>query len=431
MHRYIIILILSTIFNLAGVAHSQNNFWQRTNSPAEAFSALAVSGKDTIFAGSSLLFTNNNIALRSLDGGQTWTPMMAGLLNNGLNNLLVDESDIVWAGTVGQNVWRSENNGDTWQATGLNDEDGLVLSLASSGNGTICAGLSGSFPGIVYCYSQNNPRWQFEDSGFSPNANGHNVVSLAIDPGNNVYAGVVHDVNSMMYDGIYRLNANGDTWEPIFPSTFAVALLAHPNGDIFASVSGDVFRSTDSGATWQPFNTGLDGGVGCFAVNSVGDIFAGRANGVYRVKNGETTWMKLNEGLTDSTIYALAFNNQDVLFAATDSGIFKRSTVTAINNTPGIIPGDFVLQQNYPNPFNPETTIAFELGKATSIELVIFDTNGRRITTLVRGKQPPGVHTAVWDGTDHANRLVASGIYVYTLSAGGRYVNSKKLLFLK
>lgn len=416
------------IISLAIVVHAQDDFWQRTNSPAGIVRALAVSGEDTVFTGSSLLFGNNNIALRSLDGGETWNQIMVGLLNNGLNTLLVDQDDVVWAGTVGQNVFRSDDNGETWTTTGLNDEDGLVWSLASNNNGTICAGLSGNFPGTVYCHFSDNPGWQFEDSGFSQNV--HSVFALAIDPANNIYANVGNSVNTSEFDGVYRLRANGNTWENVFPSTAGQALLIHPNGDIFASASGEVFRSIDNGLTWQLFNTGLDGGVACFAVNADGDIFAARSTGVYRLKNGESIWIEFNVGLTDPAVNALALNDQGVLFAATNGGVFKsrKSTVTSVDDAALAIPAEFDLRQNYPNPFNPKTTIQYDLPNTTKVELQVYNLVGQQVRTLLNKIQSAGAKAVVWNGKDNVGREVSSGVYIYTLKVGSKKLSRKMVL---
>ena len=75
------------------------------------------------------------------------------------------------------------------------------------------------------------------------------------------------------------------------------------------------------------------------------------------------------------------------------------------------------LHDSYPNPFNPNTTIAFELAKHTSIRLTIFDIQGKRIRTLASGGYPAGKHTFTWDAKDDQRQAVSSGIYFYQLEA--------------
>lgn len=102
--------------------------------------------------------------------------------------------------------------------------------------------------------------------------------------------------------------------------------------------------------------------------------------------------------------------------------------MTAANEQ--LVPIDFALRQNYPNPFNPTTAISYDLPEPSFVVLQIFDALGRNVRTLARGEQPPGVHTVSWDGRDGGGESLASGIYIYRLSAG-TFVQTRKMLLLR
>lgn len=56
-----------------------------------------------------------------------------------------------------------------------------------------------------------------------------------------------------------------------------------------------------------------------------GKVFAATKNfGVYLSNNDGKNWMNYNENLTNSKIYDLAYNSNGFLYAATDSGVFRR-----------------------------------------------------------------------------------------------------------
>lgn len=84
-----------------------------------------------------------------------------------------------------------------------------------------------------------------------------------------------------------------------------------------------------------------------------------------------------------------------------------------------IVPHRFALHQNYPNPFNPATQIAYELPAASDVRLAVYDILGNEIAVLVDGVAEPGRHAAVWDGRNRNGNRVASGPYVYRISATG------------
>jgi hypothetical protein len=100
------------------------------------------------------------------------------------------------------------------------------------------------------------------------------------------------------------------------------------------------------------------------------------------------------------------------------------------DSTPGVLPSAYTLQQNYPNPFNAQTVIAFDLPRTTDIELTVINLLGEQVRTIAAGRLAAGTHHVVWDGTDAAGQLVASGMYFYRLQAG-EVIQTKKMLLLK
>ena len=72
-----------------------------------------------------------------------------------------------------------------------------------------------------------------------------------------------------------------------------------------------------------------------------------------------------------------------------------------------------------PNPFNPQTKITYELARAGSVRLEVYDLQGHRVRTLVDGEQSTGRHDATWNGLDDAGGRVASGLYMARLTADG------------
>ncbi|MGH7492560.1 MAG: metallophosphoesterase [bacterium] len=103
---------------------------------------------------------------------------------------------------------------------------------------------------------------------------------------------------------------------------------------------------------------------------------------------------------------------------------------TAIDETAEHVPSKFTLDQNYPNPFNPSTKIRFRLAEAGPTTLLIVNSMGQTVRTLVHEEMPAGERVIEWDARDDAGALVASGTYVYRLESSGE-VQSKGLVFLK
>ena len=102
----------------------------------------------------------------------------------------------------------------------------------------------------------------------------------------------------------------------------------------------------------------------------------------------------------------------------------NRSVISTAFSYPfRIEPYRFALMPNYPNPFNPETWIPFELSQNADVTVRIYGLDGKIVRTLGLGHQPAGEYrargsAAYWDGRTDIGERVASGLYVYELTAG-------------
>jgi hypothetical protein len=94
------------------------------------------------------------------------------------------------------------------------------------------------------------------------------------------------------------------------------------------------------------------------------------------------------------------------------------------------LPTVFALAQNFPNPFNPTTTINYQLPKAVSVQITVYNMLGQRVRTLVNTDQEAGYYNVVWNSTNDVGIQLASGVYFYSIKAGN-FHQTRKLLLLK
>jgi hypothetical protein len=86
----------------------------------------------------------------------------------------------------------------------------------------------------------------------------------------------------------------------------------------------------------------------------------------------------------------------------------------------------FNLSQNHPNPVIGETKIVFTLPETLPTLLEIYNPDGQKVKTLVKGTISRGKHEITFDATELSN-----GVYIYKLRAGRYYSDSKKLIITK
>jgi len=108
-----------------------------------------------------------------------------------------------------------------------------------------------------------------------------------------------------------------------------------------------------------------------------------------------------------------------------DDIAFETLTPTGVWEEISTTPTDYSLSQNYPNPFNLITEISFSLPAASHVKLEIFNVMGQKVATVADRHLEAGNRSVTWDGSQ-----VASGVYLYRLTAGDS-VESKKMVLLK
>ncbi|NQV50034.1 MAG: aryl-sulfate sulfotransferase [Candidatus Marinimicrobia bacterium] len=126
-----------------------------------------------------------------------------------------------------------------------------------------------------------------------------------------------------------------------------------------------------------------------------------------------TTYDELNNNLI-ATVYDFG----EIIF-----GVLGNTSELGENGTE--TPREYSLTQNFPNPFNPTTTLQFDLPQNSQVSLVVYDMQGRELSTLVDGAMIQGQHNVQWSGVG-----LSSGIYLARLVTPD-YTHSIKMVLLK
>jgi hypothetical protein len=126
-------------------------------------------------------------------------------------------------------------------------------------------------------------------------------------------------------------------------------------------------------------------------------------------------------GETEGNIYVREVN--DSLLVAQAIAVRGMGSTIVSAETPENF--QFRLHANTPNPVNGETSIQFELARASHVSLAIYDIRGRKVATLVDEARPAGRYLETWSSVGLPN-----GLYFYRLRAG-EFVDTKKLSVLE
>lgn len=115
----------------------------------------------------------------------------------------------------------------------------------------------------------------------------------------------------------------------------------------------------------------------------------------------------------------------DGLWVNIDDVFVGNRSAVGISPIGNNVPTKFALGQNYPNPFNPSTKIKFDLAKNTNAKLVIFNSLGQEVKTLLNDFQQAGFYELEFNASD-----LPSGTYFYRLTTD-QFTETKKMLLVK
>ncbi|HET9327016.1 MAG TPA: FlgD immunoglobulin-like domain containing protein [Candidatus Eisenbacteria bacterium] len=78
-----------------------------------------------------------------------------------------------------------------------------------------------------------------------------------------------------------------------------------------------------------------------------------------------------------------------------------------------------------PNPARGSTRIAFDLPRAGSVSLAVYDPSGRRVRGLFRGRHQEGTFSLTWNLRNDDGHTIPSGMYFVRLEALGRALTQR------
>jgi len=319
--------------------------------------------------------------MKSTDSGETWVAQTIATTKAVQSVYFVDENT-GWV--VGQSgiVFHSTDGGTTWnpQTSGVSNRLIRVRFLNSQ------VGWASGWGGAIIYTADGGTTWTQQTS-----PSGFDLISISIIDENNVWisgnlgGGGKGAANTLFDNGhLIHTSDGGATWEFQRISTEyinAVSFVDLMNGWSFGS-GGNIFHTNDGGVTWHQQ---LSGGTDHLVMGQFTDIMNG--------------WVTGADGVIKHT------GN-----GGTTVGINEFETKNSLNVS------------NEPNPFTESTKISYSVSEAGIVEISIYDSYGKKISTLLNENMPAGNHTSNWDASAYS-----AGMYFCIVKAGAQTVTQKMI----
>ena len=395
--------------------------WGRVGLPNSDIRALVSHPSGKIFAA-----PDDDVVAFTSDRGGHWHPSPGG--GEEVIALLATSGGVLFS--AADSLRRSTDGGERWVRLGNGLPAARASALAEAPDGAIIAGFEsytgeeGSSGGGIYRSTDLGESWVYIGFGLGT------VSALAVS-----HHGVIH---ASVYPMTYRSSDHGTTWSD-YPELYAACynIIALGGDTVLAGTTyGGMMRTTDDGMSWQPVGP-LDPIVRSFATDGMGTVLAATGtddisgwngtNGVLGSTDFGATWHDVSAGLAGKSVASVTIAPDGFAYIGTiGSGVWvTQDRVTAAATTAVPYPISFSLAQNFPNPFNPSTTIRYALPARSHVTLIVFNTLGQQVATLVEGETDAGYHEVTFDASH-----LASGVYLYRLTAGSD-VETRKLILVR
>ncbi len=420
------------------------------------------------------VFADYNQAFSTTDGGLNFTPIFTWPSVSYYAIEAINANDIIAVTYQGGDVTRSNDGGQTWsypinttKASSVKDvtfvDDNVGFFVAADGyiGKSTDGGASWELKdNSLFGVSNKYYHFVFFKDALNGFAGGSSGALQFTHDGGETWTEGYAEASFTIYDGMYLNDSTGfavgssgkickttkgDTgWAEVIDfgtmNMRNIVFVNETTGFIVSS-NGFIFKTTDAGDSWVAADTlenlnAIDDVPDLYAISFVNEstgFICGEDGAFYMTEDMGESWEQISvpDDLLTNTLQGMDWVNETTGFIVGQDGIIIGvEIVTSIDDPKSIRPVSVKLYPNYPNPFNPTTTIEYELELAGSVELVIYDIQGRKVRTLVNSSQRAGSHKSTWDGRNEMGARVSSGVYVYSLKVNSM-AQTRKMILIK
>jgi photosystem II stability/assembly factor-like uncharacterized protein len=367
---------------------------------------------------------------RSTNDGQTWELKSAGLTDWATYRLTPKDHEHVQGDrmfiTTYTGVFRSTDHGETWQPVGFSGQFMRGILIDPGHPDRIWTG--GAIDQSIWRSEDAGGTWQPVGTGITGGL--YPDFNMGRSPSNGPRLLVNYE---QLTNRIYYSDDLGATFTAatgLETTAYQPSLTLHDANPaiVFCGTDIGVYKSTNYGASFSA--SGLSSVVWSLLGTRTPDVYAGRnRTGVYVSHDDGGTWVALNAGIETQVMW-------DLCYGSTTSTLFSSPRgrgVKVLSLEPASDAGEHSSGSSgtavvtAPNPFRDRAVISFTRPLSGDVQIRVTDPAGR----LVRSERFDAaamMRSWAWDGLDAAGRPLPSGTYFYDVQSGSAHVTGRSVL---
>ncbi len=114
-----------------------------------------------------------------------------------------------------------------------------------------------------------------------------------------------------------------------------------------------------------------------------------------------------------------------------DIAAFCNPGITKVVNKSLLFPHSVISTKSFPNPIRTTTTIRYSIPFTESLDISIYDVNGKLTKKVFSGIKQSGSYNYTWDGSNLSGESVANGKYFFIVHHANGQQISEQLIMLK
>ncbi len=425
---------------------------------------------------------NSGVIIKTSNEGLNWTNLRNGITHIFISGIFLDHNTGWISGPAG--VIKTTNGGTNWITAwdSISYRDLYpLLNFTDNNNGWL---VYTYYLPKLYKTTNTGANWELIHTFTANSGERHYPYSVFFEDNNTGFISGQKELfngGGFYHNGeVFKTTNGGSNWEILsfgnkvmYDVKFVNSTTGYLAGD-----GGNLWKTTNTGVNWNFLNLnisfnykifflnpdlgwilGKQGNISRLSKTSDGGLnweylilpdnipiitsfqfldenigwLCGKGGLIYATTNGGQNWI-IQMNPTNQDLYSINFVNYNTGWICGSNGAILKTISgikpVGINSNNNLTIKNFSLSQNYPNPFNPKTIINYSIpsnvrSQTSDVKLLIYNSLGKHIATLVNEKQYPGSYSVEFNGEG-----LPSGIYFYKLEADN-FVETKRMVLLK